>query len=206
MEALTSETLIEWSTADRPMPGQRVSGDRSLVTPFDGGALLTVIDGLGHGEDAAEAAELAALTVTAHADEPPVDLVRRCHERLRRTRGVVMALASVRPASGFLEWVGVGNIEALRVPTSRRERGSSLISRSGVVGYVLPPLRATTTAVTPGDVVVMVTDGIGHAFAEGIDATATTRSIATTILTRYARTSDDAAVLVARVLARGGAP
>lgn len=205
MEALTPATPIEWSIADRPMPGERVSGDRCVVTPFEGGALLAVIDGLGHGEEASEAAELAALTLASHADDAPVDLVRRCHERLRRTRGAVMALASVRPSSGVIEWVGVGNAEALRVSAREGERRAALISRGGVVGYLLPPLRSTTTTAAAGDLVVMTTDGIGHAFTVGLDPTAATRVIASSILTRYARSNDDAAVLVARVLDAGGA-
>jgi len=35
------------------MPGQAVSGDMHLVRPFEDGVLVALVDGLGHGEEAA---------------------------------------------------------------------------------------------------------------------------------------------------------
>ena len=41
---------IEWSVASRALPGQSVSGDLHVVVPTADGALIGVIDGLGHGD------------------------------------------------------------------------------------------------------------------------------------------------------------
>jgi negative regulator of sigma-B (phosphoserine phosphatase) len=52
---------IEWAVAGRALPGQRVSGDRGIVLDVGGGAVLfAVLDGLGHGGAAADAASRAA--------------------------------------------------------------------------------------------------------------------------------------------------
>jgi hypothetical protein len=51
---------IEWDVAMRALAGQVVSGDQYLGKPFVNGVLVAVIDGLGHGEDAAAAANLAS--------------------------------------------------------------------------------------------------------------------------------------------------
>src|SRR5690242_12027892 len=97
--------FLEWGIAERPLPGQAESGDRSVVHPRPGGALLAVINGLGHGAGAAEAARVAADELRARAGEPLVELIRHCHEALRRTTGAVMNLAAFRPADGLLSWL-----------------------------------------------------------------------------------------------------
>jgi negative regulator of sigma-B (phosphoserine phosphatase) len=61
MAALT----LEFGVAGSIAPGQRVSGDLEVVHYYDGGggALVAVIDGIGHGEQAAATARLAADTI-----------------------------------------------------------------------------------------------------------------------------------------------
>jgi len=54
---------IEWSVASRARPGEAVSGDLHVVVPTRDGALLGVIDGLGHGEEATAAARMAAIVL-----------------------------------------------------------------------------------------------------------------------------------------------
>ena len=48
---------IEWAIAGRRLPGEHVSGDQPIAVGIDtDAALFGVIDGLGHGPDAATAA------------------------------------------------------------------------------------------------------------------------------------------------------
>ena len=49
--------------ATRSRLGEMAVGDLSLVTYVSNGALVTVIDGLGHGSEAARAARIAAAVV-----------------------------------------------------------------------------------------------------------------------------------------------
>ena len=49
---------IEWAVATQPLPGPSVSGDLHLVEPFAHGALVAVVDGLGHGDEATAAARI----------------------------------------------------------------------------------------------------------------------------------------------------
>ena len=50
---------IEWGVASSTMPGQSQSGDRYVVHPCLNGVIVAAIDGLGHGQEAARAADLA---------------------------------------------------------------------------------------------------------------------------------------------------
>src|SRR5439155_23273538 len=73
-----SRWLIEWGVAARTFPGESRSGDMYVVGPFPGGALVAAVDGLRHGDEAAEAAEAAARILAGHPAEPPQPLLRRC--------------------------------------------------------------------------------------------------------------------------------
>ena len=67
---------FEWAVAFRPAPGELVCGDRHLVREQEGLVLAAVVDGLGHGTSAAEAAEAAAEEVRAEG-KPPADRKQR---------------------------------------------------------------------------------------------------------------------------------
>jgi len=192
--------LIEWGVAARTFPGESRSGDMYVVEPFPGGALVAAVDGLGHGDEAAEAAETAARILAAHPAEPPQTLVRRCHEGLKSTRGAAMSLASFNAGSGTISWLGVGNVEVLllRSDPSSRSMRESLALRGGVVGYRLPRLVESVVPVRSGDLLILTTDGIAGDSFVGLRAFDPPESIANSILDRFARGTDDALALVAR--------
>jgi hypothetical protein len=96
-----------------------------------------------------------------------------------------------------LSWAGVGNVDAVVLRRDGR-RGAGIAVRGGVVGYQLPPLRAATVDIAPGDVLILATDGIRAGFIESIVPDGVPQNIADSILARWARGSDDARVVVAR--------
>ena len=102
--------LIEWGVASSTMRGQSQSGDQHLVQPYTNGLLVAVVDGLGHGEQAAAAADLAVATLINHAHESVIALLKRCHDALRNTRGVVMTLASFNELDRALNRSGVDTV------------------------------------------------------------------------------------------------
>jgi negative regulator of sigma-B (phosphoserine phosphatase) len=201
---LAKPPLIELGIAAKPREGEAELGDLYLVKPFDHGALLAAVDGLGHGPEAALAAKTAVATLAGHAHEPVISLVKRCHERLMRTRGVVMSLASLDAEGSTLTWLGVGNVEAvlLRADAAADPPRENVLLRSGVVGYQLPTLRASILPVTRGDVLIFATDGIRGGFLEDVTWSHPPQQTAEQILARCAKGTDDALVLVARYLGR----
>lgn len=193
-----SGAVIEWAVRGRPIPGELESGDLHVTAEYPGGALLAVIDGLGHGPEAAQSARAAAAVLTADPRRPVLSLIEACHEALRGARGAVMSLAAIDAAHDRLTWAGVGNVEAvLNRADGRTPRRERILLRSGVVGYQLPPLRATELPLFPGDALVMATDGLRADFAED-PADDLPEAVAEHLLSAFARNSDDALVLVAR--------
>jgi serine/threonine protein phosphatase PrpC len=199
-------TLLDWSVAERAFAGETECGDACVVAPFAGGVLVGVIDGLGHGPEAAEAARVAIGSLKAAAAAQVIDLVRSCHDALRHTRGAALSLASFHEATGTMTWIGIGNVEGalFRIDRNAPQPRDALMLRGGVVGYQLPPLRAATHQVHPGDVLVLATDGISGGFYSRSPVGRAAQEIAADILERYGKASDDALVLVATYL--GGAP
>ena len=193
---------LEWGAASLALPGHTESGDLHLVAPFPNGVLVAVVDGLGHGFEAAAASKIALATLKEHLNEPVTSLVHRCHERLKGTRGVVMSLASFMVQDGTMTWLGVGNVEGilLRPPTNANPAREWIVLRAGVVGYSLPSLRASVLHVRLGDTLIFATDGIRPSFAESPSLNDSPQRIAERILARSGRDTDDALVLVARYL------
>lgn len=198
---------IEWAVAQRPLAGQPVSGDHYLVKAVDGGVLLAVMDGLGHGEEAAHASRLAADCLDYVAPAHGLgNMVRECHEVLRGSRGVVLTLALYRPDAGNLQWCSIGNVEGVlwHRPAQPDAERLCVPLRGGVVGYQLPSLHVSTVPVASGDVCCLASDGIASAFVEKTPAFLEPRRLADYILERYGRSTDDALVLAVRFGAVAG--
>ena len=192
--------LIDWGVSWRALPGERESGDLHIVLPFEGGVLLGAVDGLGHGPEAAAAARIAGNILKAHAGEPVLSLVNRCHTALRKTRGVVLSMASISTRDSLMTWAAVGNVEAVLFHGDRAAQPSREVvsARSGVVGYQLPPLRATAHPITAGDTLVFATDGIEDGFGNKMPLHLSPQEAASDILNRFGKDTDDALVLVVR--------
>lgn len=183
------------------LPGQGESGDRHLVCCAGDGILIAAIDGIGHGEEAANAAEAAISILKASPDEPVISLLERCHEGLRSTRGVVLSLASIDPKHGMMTWVGVGNVQGvlMRAGAKKGRVEEVLLLRGGVVGSQLPALQAAVLPIAKGDTLVFVTDGIRSEFVEGLSTLESPQRAADKILKQHSRGNDDALVLVLRL-------
>jgi negative regulator of sigma-B (phosphoserine phosphatase) len=193
---------VECATAARTLTGQTESGDLSLIEPIEAGLLVAAVDGLGHGPEAAAAARIAAETLRAHSGEGVGDLLGRCHQRLKGTRGAVMSLASFDSSAETMTWAGVGNVEGmlLRAPPSSGPARESLLLLGGLIGERLPSHRAATLPLRPGDVLVFATDGIRHGFHISVRLDAPAQEIANDTLERFATGHDDALVVVVRWL------
>ena len=194
-------SILQWGWAGTALEDE--SGDLHVIAPFAGGVLVGLLDGLGHGAEAAAAASAAVPILEAHAAESVIALVQRCHEGLRSTRGIVMSLASFDSRASSMTWTGVGNVDGFlfRADDTAAPRACEAIaSRGGVVGYRLPQLHANTLRVAPGDTLVLATDGIRSGFTTGLATAPAPQEIAEYVIARFAKGSDDAHVVVARYL------
>ena len=192
--------ILDWGIAQRIRPGEKNSGDRHLVRAVPSGMLVAVADGIGHGSRAAEAAELAIAELATMNLPSLVTAVQRCHEKLQRTRGVVLSLALFNAMQNTMVWLSVGNVEGrlLRLNPRGGSREQTLLLRGGVVGGKVPQLVPTIVPVRYGDLLIFATDGVGSDFADDVRMSAPTQEIADRIVERHWQGTDDALVLAAR--------
>jgi len=190
---------IAWGVASRAFPGETSTGDLHLLKLIPDGLLMSVVDGLGHGGEAATAARTAIAILEGHAEEPLGELVRRCHEGLMLTRGVAMTLARLDLPGGRLTWLGIGSVEVILFRAGlRRTPNRRAVLAAGVVGYKLPPPTVDTLDLSAGDLLVFATDGVDAGFMEGLPPGSHPQQIADRILERDFKGTDDALVLVVR--------
>ncbi|HET7036565.1 MAG TPA: SpoIIE family protein phosphatase [Thermomicrobiaceae bacterium] len=183
--------------ASQPYPGETVNGDAWLAEQQGERWRLALIDGLGHGPEAAAAARAALDALAAWPEASPLDALVACHQALHHTRGAAIAIASIDLAAGQLCFAGVGNVEA-RLRQDGKER--RLMSYRGIVGAVLPRLRAFDLPLSDDWLLVLHSDGVSARFdlSEELPGAHHPDDLAAQILTRWARPTDDATVVVAR--------
>jgi serine/threonine protein phosphatase PrpC len=193
--------MVEYGLAKHAHVGEGESGDLHMVCCNQNGVLIAVIDGIGHGEEAAEVAKTAAALLRGSVDEPVISLVELCHEKLRGTRGAVLSLAFISAEQNMMTWLGVGNVQGvlLRANVKAGNLREPLLLRAGVVGSKLPSLQATVLPVSQGDTVVFATDGIRSDFSSTLSARENPQRAADRILSHFRSGKDDALVLVARL-------
>jgi anti-sigma regulatory factor (Ser/Thr protein kinase)/serine/threonine protein phosphatase PrpC len=184
-----------WS---RPHPGEDLNGDAYFMRQRGGRTLFAVIDGLGHGQGAKEAADVATEVLDEWAGEPLDDLMTAAHNALRVTRGAVMGAAILDYENERFHYASVGNIAARVFGTPERV---SLISTNGMLGGRLGKLRVWTHQWTPGATLVMTSDGLSENWDINSYPGLLERSpqlLAGILMRDYARKADDATALVVR--------
>lgn len=207
MSDVQMTAIASCGRASRALPGESTTGDRHVISPVAGGLLIAVIDGLGHGIEAARAADRAAQIVQSARSDDLEQIVTSCHHALRSSRGAVMTVLFVNPSEDVLSYIAVGNVVGMvvhRQPLHNEEKQTFMLLRGGVVGHVLPNLHTSRVRIERGDTIILATDGIGFEFATDRGLLQTPQRLAERLLDRYAVESDDALVLAARYLGGGG--
>ena len=181
-----------------PYPGESVAGDGWGVEILDDDScVLMVVDGLGHGAAAADAAR-AALDVLRTAPElSPGSILERAHTALRRTRGAAAAVGRLQRGSHLFTYAAAGNIGGLIWGGGGPAR--SLVSQHGIVGHSMHRVREEAYAVPPGASLVLYSDGIKTRWELDADlARSRAMTIATVLWRDQARGRDDATALIVR--------
>jgi serine phosphatase RsbU (regulator of sigma subunit) len=192
-----SKAQILIGAAGRPHPFETVSGDAHAVHWWNQFCRIAVIDGLGHGVDAAAAAQRAVALLDAHPDLDPSEALRRCHIALAGTRGAAISVVRIDADCRELVYAGIGNVEAHLWQHGKRER---LIVYRGIIGSAMRTVRSFTVQLAESWTLLMHTDGISPRAdirAVGLTPPWHPETLARAILDAYGRQHDDALAVVA---------
>lgn len=137
--------------------GESVCGDAWLIEDIPGGTLIAVADGLGHGYDAAVAADTALDIVRRRKTASLPAIFEHASSALMPTRGAALQIIRIDARAGSLSSAGVGNISA---SVSTHLTSKSLPSQPGIVGHQMPRVRELAIPWTRDSLLLMHTDGI----------------------------------------------
>lgn len=128
---------MRFGIVNQALKGQRLCGDAYFIKEFESRIFIAVIDGLGHGTDAAAASDTAVGYIKNNYQKSLTEIITGCHEELKKTRGAAVGMALIDLESSTLRYAGVGNIE-VRVKSRTVIRP---ISVNGILGYNLRKVR-----------------------------------------------------------------
>ncbi len=139
-----------------PVRNEHVNGDGWDCVADEETLSIMLVDGLGHGFPAHEAA-LAAVEAFRTAKGAPAKKLRAIHDALRRTRGAAVAIAELDRGNGTMRFAGIGNISATMIdPAARR----SAVSLYGIVGHDVREFREFLYPWSRESCLIMHSDGL----------------------------------------------
>jgi anti-sigma regulatory factor (Ser/Thr protein kinase) len=195
-----SEGPLQVGVVSEAIAGEDVSGDGwgIKVSNDKDTVFLMVVDGLGHGVLASEAAREGERILAETKEISPKNILGEAHLALKKTRGAAMGIAKIEMGKRLLLFSGVGNVSASIVaPGSSR----SLAWHNGTLGQQIARLQEFTVPWNDNSILVMHSDGLGSRWDleryPGIWSKHP--SIIAAVLHRdFSRDRDDVTVLVAK--------
>lgn len=186
--------IIQAAHVSLPMPGEIQNGDAVLVRQsVSGDTILAVIDGLGHGPDAAAASRVAIEALSLMPFEVSVlDAMQEIHRELRGTRGAAGTVGIVRNFK--FEICAVGNVALMCTNCS-----VPLVLSAGVLGHQVAKFRVGACQLSNRARLALLSDGVSTRFRLEEYKDLEPLAACQEIMARYRRKEDDATVLIADV-------
>lgn len=183
----------------RPLINSLECGDAGIIKEFDGKIFFGLIDVLGHGKDAYKLAVITREFLEKNYQHEPVEIIKRLHEHIKGTRGLVAGIGILDLKSNLLKYAGMGNI-SLKICNQNKTK--NIIYKDGIIGYIISTPRQEEIKLFPNEAIIVYTDGVKERFTlkncpELLHEDA--KTMAARIIQKFGRESDDAACIVIKV-------
>jgi anti-sigma regulatory factor (Ser/Thr protein kinase) len=191
---------IDVRTVIVPIAGETLCGDGFHCMTDNNISSFFLGDGLGHGKEASIAVQAAIKAFKDCKETGAADALRSIHLKVKKTRGLVGAVANYSDRSGEWNICGIGNI-AIRLINGIEQR--TLMNYNGIIGHNIPGTlkdhHATNDEV---QLLIMCSDGIRTKwdlwkypglFKYDLSI------VAAVLFKDFARNTDDMAIVVIRI-------
>lgn len=148
--------LLRYGAVCVALDGEIDCGDAWRIEHDADTTAIMMVDGLGHGTFAAEAARAGIDAFRSAPFASPQEILTRAHGAMSKTRGGAGACAALR--AGGLSYFGIGNISGSLIGA---DKSQGLVSHNGTLG--LGPQRRAQQfeyACEPPCLLVMHSDGV----------------------------------------------
>jgi len=176
------------------LDGEIECGDAWCLREDSQGLALFVVDGLGHGTFAAEAARVAVDAFHMNPFLPPQETMVRSNALMSKTRGGAAACARI--VGDKVSYAGVGNISGTLISVGRSQ---GLVSQNGTLGLHQRRTQQFEYQRERGALLIMHSDGVSARWDLKNRPDLLVRHpaiIAGAIYRDHGRRSDDATVVV----------
>jgi anti-sigma regulatory factor (Ser/Thr protein kinase) len=179
-------------------PEEALCGDAWAAAPVADGIKVMVVDGLGHGPLAHDAAQAAVRAFRSTIARPIPEAMDAVHGALKSTRGAAVAVAAIDTRRGLVTFCGIGNVAGAIVGDGPLR---SAVSHGGIAGHGTVRIQPFTYPWPARGLLVLCSDGIATQWS--LDAYPGLRQrdpalIAGVLYRDHGRGRDDATVLVVR--------
>lgn len=183
-----------------PKLGETICGDRFFSKVDDQHVSLFLGDGLGHGPQAGEAVSKAGEAFLECEETDPPEIIRFINSSVKKTRGLVAAVAVFTFSNMKWRVCGVGNI-ATKI--SSIDGIKNYTPYNGIVGLNVPnTINAVEIEYEKGQHLIMCSDGLKSKY-DLIKYPAILRYdlsiICSALIKDYARNTDDMSVMVCKI-------
>jgi negative regulator of sigma-B (phosphoserine phosphatase) len=190
---VTGHDALVIAHQSRPKSGETANGDAIVVKRYPDGALVAIVDALGHGPRAEAVAKQAhdhiMETYAAFPEEDAVGVMKRLHSALRGTRGACATICLIRGRA--LEACGVGNVEMRCVGVS-----VPVVLTPGIVGVQLRNPRAFSGALPPSARCFLFSDGVSRRAPFSELSKLSPLDACQALMRKHRHSHDDASVIV----------
>jgi anti-sigma regulatory factor (Ser/Thr protein kinase) len=190
--------VFSWGGLSLAKLGEHASGDGWRVKAQAEDLSVFVVDGLGHGPIAAEAARAALRVYDADRGRADTEMMARLHQALRPTRGAAASILRLQSGVDEVSFIGVGNVLGFVASDLDTRR---MVNFNGTLGHALKTVRAFNHPTRGATLAVLASDGLGTHWSLDSYPGLVTRHpalIAAVLLRDFDRGRDDVTVVVAR--------
>jgi anti-sigma regulatory factor (Ser/Thr protein kinase)/serine/threonine protein phosphatase PrpC len=187
------EPLWRFSVYSRPILSEKENGDGYFIKRHERTTLIAIVDGLGHGQEAHRASQIALRYIEQFHQWEEEDLINLIHVKLHGTRGIILAIVKIFEDSAFIRYTGVGNISG----TILGKNVTNFLNYNGTVGLRLRKFKTLEYKYHDEDIMVLHTDGISLNWLSDYDLSKRWKlqNFTQEIIRRYSRQTDDATII-----------
>lgn len=194
------EPRLQAVLLERPHPREQHSGDSALIERHGSRLRLAVVDGLGHGPAAREAAVRTATSLTSSFRDELQDSVLTAHDLVATTRGATLGVADIDLAARNVRATTVGNVRVAMFFGGGRTW--SPCGTDAVLGHGRGTLhgrlavRVEQHPVPSDTIFALFSDGLQNQLRLPMQRTADLSEMALTLFATYSVPNDDATLML----------
>ena len=192
------EPGISIGVMSRPKENETHNGDEYIIKHYNSKTLIAVIDGLGHGPEAENAAKTGRRTIMENYQESLEVIIRQVHQDLKKKRGAVCSIALIDHKLKVMDYIGIGNVKTMIFNAPKPIRP---VNFNGLLGSNLNKMKIFRFPWDDKNVIIMLSDGISGKFDFDCYPGILEKhpvAIADIILRDFSKKYDDATVVVGK--------